>query len=110
MKPCVWYDVDEQLPPKAGYYLAFKGYSIGDDETNTDYYYWDPKLAEWRDYQSRSMGHFANVVYWTDADPQAWYDGHDLRRRKQSAAEQDAWEAVLRAVEQYEIVRSLTKV
>ena len=109
MKPCVWYDVDEKLPPKAGYYLGFKGMSMGDDETSCDYYYWNSRTQEWRD-SEYSGAHWANVVYWTDADPQAWYDGHNLRRRKRSAAEQDAWEAVLRAVEQYEIVRNLVKV
>lgn len=111
MKPGIWYDVAENQPTTKGYYLAFKGMSIVGDEIKTDYYYWDPALSEWRDHASRGMGHTANVVYWTDADPAAWYDNYDRRaRRKWSAAEQDAWNAVLRAVEQYEIVRNLAKV
>ena len=116
MKPSIWYDVDEKLPPEKGYYLAFKGMSMGDDETRTDYYYWDPKYAEWRDYESRSAGHWANVIYWTDADPSDWYENYSMQPRKSktkskvSVAEQDAWEAVQRAIEQYEIVRKLAKV
>ena len=113
MKPCVWYDVEEKLPLTKGYYLAYKGMSIGDDEAETDYYYWDPKYAEWRDYESRSIGGYANVVYWTDADPATWYNepvGRSKTRRKVSEAEIDACRAVEQAIERYEVVRTLTKV
>ena len=114
MKPCVWYDTDEKLPPTKGYYLAFKGMSMGDDETDTAYYYWDPKYAEWRDYESRSIGGYANVVYWTEADPATWYENYSMpprskSRRKVSEAEIDAWRAVEQAIERYEIVRALAK-
>lgn len=110
MKACVWYDVAEKIPPDPGYYLAFKGYSMGDDDTNTGYYYWDDKRAEWRD-SSLSQSHYANVIYWTDADPDSWYEKHNMRRRDEiSVAEKDAWNAVLHAVEQYEMVKALTKV
>ena len=112
MKPCVWYDVDEKLPPVKGYYLAYKGLSMGDDNAETDYYYWDPKYAEWRDYESRSIGNTANVVYWTDADPATWYNepvGRRKTKRKISEAEIDAWRAVEQAIERYEVVRNLVK-
>ena len=71
MKPCVWYDVDEKLPPAKGYYLAYKGLSMGDDEQGCDYYYWDARRAEWRDSQISSAYH-VNVIYWTEADPSGW--------------------------------------
>lgn len=110
MKACLWYDVAEKLPPKTGYYLAFKGYSMGDDETKSGYYYWDAKRAEWRD-SSLSQSYYANVVYWTDADPGSWYKKYNMRRRDEvTAAEKDAWNAVLHAVEQYEMVKALTRV
>jgi hypothetical protein len=110
MKPCVWYDVDEKLPTEKGYYLAFKGMSMGDSDTETAYYYWDPKYAEWRDYESRNMSNTANVVYWCDADPAGWYDNLSMRpRRKISEAEIDAWRAVEQAIERYEVVRNLVK-
>lgn len=110
MKACLWYDVSEKLPHQAGYYLAFKGMSIGDDETSCDYYYWSAKSAEWR--TSRlSNAHSVNVVYWTDADPSDWYQKYNMRRRDEvTVAEKDAWDAVLHAVEQYEMVKALTKV
>lgn len=113
MKTSIWYDVDEKLPPAKGYYLAFKGLSIGDDETETAYYYWDPKYAEWRNYESKSIGDTVNVVYWTEADPLDWYQEPVSRtktRRKISEAEIDAWREVEQAIKRYEVVRKLTKV
>lgn len=111
MKACLWYDVDEKLPPKAGYYLAFKGLSIGDNETDTEYYYWDPKRCEWRDYETTTIGGTVRIVYWSDSDPAAWYEKYNMRRRDEvTAAEKDAWNQVLHAVEQYEMVKVLTKV
>ena len=108
MKASVWYEIDEKIPPKAGYYLAFKGYSIGDNDVSVNYYYWDPKRAEWRDYESEIIGHSARVVYWTDADPSGWYEDYNMRRRDEvSVAEKDAWAVVERAVEQYEMVKAL---
>lgn len=110
MKTGLWYDVDEKLPPRTGYYLGFKGLSMGDDETGCDYYYWNAKSAEWRDSQI-SSAYSVNVIYWTDADPIGWYEKHSLRRRNEiTAAEKDAWNAVLHAVEQYEMVKALTRV
>ena len=111
MKPCVWYDVAEKMPPNNGYYLAFKGMSMGDDETNCDYYYWNSRTQEWRD-TKYSGSHWANVIYWTDADPAAWYNepaGRSKTKRIVSVAEQDAWDAVKAAIERYEIVKQLTQ-
>ncbi len=109
MKAGIWYDMEEKCPPKTGYYLAFKGLSMGDDELNTGYYYWDAKRAEWKD-SSLSMARHANVVYWTEADPDGWYEKYDLPRRNEvSAAEKDAWAQVEQALERYEIVRALAK-
>ncbi len=110
MKACVWYDVDEKIPPESGYYLAFKGYTIGDDETDTGYYFWNAKLASWQD-SSVSHARYARVIYWTDADPIGWYDDYNMRRRDEvSVAEKDAWAVVQRAIEQYEMVKALAKV
>lgn len=109
MKTAIWYDVDEKIPPRSGYYLAFKGMSMGDDETKTDYYYWNAKFAEWRD-SKLSHAQYANVIYWTEADPDDWYEKYSLRTRAEvTAAEKDAWAAVEHALEQYEIVKALAK-
>lgn len=108
MKAGIWYEVDERLPPQSGYYLAFKGFSMGDNEPNTGYYYWDAKKCEWKD-SGTSQGRYSNVVYWTESDPEGWYEKYNMRRRDEiSAAEKDAWAAVERAIEQYDIVRKLS--
>lgn len=109
MKAGMWYEVDEKIPPKTGYYLGFKGMSMGDDETGCDYYYWNAKAAEWRESQI-SSAYSVNVIYWSDADPASWYKNYRIRTRAEvSAAEKDAWAAVEHALEQYEIVRQLAK-
>jgi hypothetical protein len=111
MKACVWYDMDERIPTVSGYYLAFKGMSMGDDETGCDYYYWNAKSAEWRDSQI-SSSYSVNVIYWTEADPAAWYSTYRFRQKSGAlpVAEQDAWNAVQQAIEKYEMVKALTKV
>lgn len=109
MKACVWYSVEEKAPPRTGYYLGFKGMSMGDDETGCDYYYWDARRAEWRDSQI-SNAYYVNVVYWTDADPSDWYNHHNMHRPgKITQAEQDALAAVKQAIERYEIVKALAQ-
>lgn len=110
MKAGIWYDMEEKCPPRAGYYLAFKGLSIGDDESDTGYYYWDAKRAEWRD-GSLSISRPANVIYWTETDPEGWYEKYSMRPMSEiTEAEKDAWAEVEQALERYEIVRALTKV
>jgi hypothetical protein len=107
MKACVWYRVDEKTPPRSGYYLAFRGMSMGDDTTAVDYFYYNAKQHEWRE-GDYSAAHWANVFYWTDADPKAWYDNHSPRKEvNTSVAEQDALAAVKQAIERYEMVRAL---
>ena len=110
MKAGIWYEVDEKLPSQSGYYLAFKGMSMGDNEPDSGYYYWNAKRCEWLD-SGTSQGRYANVIYWTEADPESWYEKYSMRRRDEvTPAEKDAWNQVLHAVEQYEIVKALTKV
>lgn len=112
MKTGIWHEAEQKQPAKSGYYLAFKGMSIADNETKAGYYYWSSTSKEWRD--SRISGaHWANVVYWTESDPAAWYDepaGRSKTKRTVSVAEQDAWRAVEQALEQYEIVKRLAQV
>ena len=109
MRTCLWYDMEEKAPPKTGYYLAFKGLSMGDDEQGCDYYYWDARRAEWRDSQISNAYH-VNVIYWTEADPGDWYENYSIRHTSQmTPAEQDAWNEVQRAIEKYEIVKALTQ-
>lgn len=110
MKACVWYDVVEKAPPRSGYYLAFRGMSMGDNTTAVEYFYYNTRTKEWRD-GDYSTAHWVNVCYWTEADPADWYDKYRIvqRRNEMSTAEQDAWIAVQKAIEQYEIIRQLSK-
>ena len=110
MKTSIWYDMEEGCPPQTGYYLAFKGMSMGNDDTRCSYYYWDARRAEWRENEI-SNAYRANVIYWTEADPADWYEHYSIRPRSEvSVAEKDALEAVKQAIERYEMVRALTKV
>ena len=108
MITCAWYSVEEKQPDNAGYYLAFKGMTIADDETDTGYYYWNASQREWRE-SGISSAHYANVIYWTDADPEYWYSYTHVRHQDPiTPAEKDAWDAMQLAIEKYEMVKALT--
>ena len=88
----------------SGYYIAFKGYSMGDNETGTGYYFWNAHEQHWQEHKINS--HYANVRYWCDADPAIWYEEDSGLRKSKSKrtitlAEKDAWEALKKAIEQY---------
>ena len=114
MKTSIWYHNADQQPDKSGYYLAYKSYSMGDDSTNAGYYYYSKTSGTWRD-SSLNSSHYANVYYWTDADPEAWVDSDPpLSQRKASTAAKSnpaleiAWNNVQEAIRQYEIIKALT--
>jgi hypothetical protein len=108
MITCAWYSVEEKQPDNAGYYLAFKGMTFADDQTDTGYYYWNASQREWR--ESGVRAHYANVIYWTDADPEYWYSHHhDCKPSTPiTPAEKDAWDAMQLAIEKYKMVKALT--
>lgn len=109
MKAHLWYGVNEIQPHKSGYYLTFVGATMGGGEPESSYNYYDKKKKSWRNYESdSSMSHWVNVVYWTDADPFGWYENSSPRGEEPSEAEKLAWQNVLNAVEQYNIIRGLT--
>ena len=111
MKTSIWHHTSDQQPDVSGYYLAYKSYSMGDNETDTGYYYYNKPANEWRD-SKLSQAHYANVYYWTDADPDAWADSDPpLTQRKAAKANpalEIAWKNVEEAIRQYEIVKALT--
>jgi len=114
MKPCIWYHAAEQQPKQSGYYLAYRGWGIAgkaDGDSDWGYVYYDKKIDEWRDYES--MGHYAFVYYWTDAQPDEWVNGETVskkkKKREDNAALDIAWERVQEAVRQYEVIKGLTQ-
>lgn len=83
---------------------------MGGGEPEAGYNYYDKKKGEWRDYESdSSMSRWANVVFWTDADPFDWYDKMGMAKKaKVSEAEKIAWQQVVEAIERYNIVKGLS--
>jgi len=111
MKTSIWHHNADRQPDKSGYYLAYKSYSMGDNETDTGYYYYNKLANEWRD-SKLSQAHYANVYYWTDADPEGWVNSDPpLTQRKAvttNPALEIAWNNIQEAIRQYEIIKALT--
>jgi hypothetical protein len=85
---------------------------MGDDSTNVGYYYYNQSAKGWRD-SSSSQAHYANVYYWSDADPEQWVDDDPpvVQRKKGlkvNPALEIAWNNIQEAIRQYEIVKALT--
>jgi hypothetical protein len=114
MKLGIWHHTAEKNPDKSGYYLAYRGWGIaGKSDTDADYgpVFYDKKINSWRDYESSSYGHDAFVYYWTDADPEAWTDRGaviDKKKIQSNPALEIAWQKVIQAVEQYELIKALS--
>lgn len=112
MKTSIWYHTADRQPSKTGHYLAYRSYSMGDDSTDTGYYYYNTSTKGWTD-GSSSYAHYANVYYWTDADPDAWVDADppvtQRKKKKQEVhpALQEAWQNVQEAIERYEVLKAL---
>ena len=115
MKPCIWYHTAERQPAESGYYLSYRGWGIaGKSDYDSDYgpVFYDKKINSWRDYKSTSYGHDAIVYYWTEADPEEWVDGETVINKKKvtpNPALEIAWQQVVKAVEQYELIKALTQ-
>ena len=112
MKTSIWHHTADKQPDKSGYYLAYKSYSIGDDSTNAGYYYYSAGANSWRD-SSIHSAHYANVYYWSDADPEQWVNddvpvSKRKTKRKENPALDIAWNNIQEAIRQYEIVKALT--
>jgi hypothetical protein len=113
MKISIWHHNADRKPDESGYYLAYKSYSMGDDSTNAGYYYYSKMEGTWRD-SSLSSAHYANVYYWTDADPEKWVDEDPpLTKRKASTAAKSnpaveiAWNNIQEAIRKYELIKAL---
>jgi hypothetical protein len=111
MKTSIWHHSEDQQPDKSGYYLAYKSYSMGDDSSNAGYYYYNKTSDTWRD-SSLNSSYYANVYYWTDADPEAWVNSDPPLTKRKAAksnpALEIAWNNVQEAIRQYEIIKALT--
>lgn len=114
MKVSFWHHTADQQPEKSGYYLSYRGWSMGgkgDGDHDHGYVYYDKNKDEWRDYDSG--GHYAIVYYWTDATPEEWVEKDPpWTKRKKSLremhpAEKEALAELSEAIKRYETVKVL---
>lgn len=102
----IWYGVEDRLPEKSGYYLAYRAESLGDDTIDVGHYWYSKNQKKWYE-NSRSSSPWARVVFWTDADPFTW--AQTLTSHTPTAAETAAWQEVVEAIERYKLVKALTQ-
>jgi hypothetical protein len=97
--------------------MGFRTITLADDTCGVDYFYWNKSAGEWRT-DITCHSHWANVYYWTEADPEKWVDSDPPVRDRKTAVKKhiesdsalaDAWAQVEKAIEQYEIVKALTR-
>lgn len=116
MQTSIWYNSKAgELPKKQGYYITFVGVTMGGGEAGIQMSYFDHvdkngQGAAWYDNHT-SNSNWANVIFWTDADPYEWYEknSHIQPTHQATPAEQDAWAAVETAIAKYETVRALCR-
>jgi hypothetical protein len=114
MKLGIWHHTAEKNPDKSGYYIAYRGWGIGgksDYDSDWGYVYYDKKINSWRDYESTVHGHDAIVYYWTEAKPDEWVVNErviDKKKVQSNPALEIAWQKVVQAIEQYELIKSLS--
>ena len=111
MRTSIWYRTELKNPDKSGHYLAYRGWGMGgkaDGDHDHGYMYYDKKTDRW--YEYRDLRDTAIVYYWTDATPDDWTE-QDLHKQKQkyNVTLDDAWKKVVEAVDQYNMLRELTK-
>jgi len=117
MKLGIWHHTAEQQPEESGYYLSYRGWGIGgksDYDSDWGYVYYDKEINSWRDYESTVYGHDAIVYYWTDAKPDGWVNNDNTvvakhkRKVESNPALEIAWQKVIQAIEQYELIKALS--
>lgn len=104
MKTSIWYHVDEKLPKAAGSQLVFMGPTFA-DEGGIGTAYFAGANTGWRE-SVATHSHRANVVYWCDANPWAWYENTSVIKPTPALA--DAWTSVEEAIKRYEVIQALT--
>ena len=112
MKTSIWYHTADRQPDKTGYYMGFRTVTLADDTCGVDYFWWNREAGEWRTDRT-CHSHWANVYYWTPDDPEQWVNADGPVRYRKTPKSSPALAAALadvqQAIEQYEIVRALSK-
>ena len=103
MKVSLWYHINEKHPSSSGMYLAYKTYSIGDDYTDIAFFYYDLYTDKWFTHRN---GPWENIQYWCDLDIE-YFANLELQQQI-TPAEQIAFDAVINAVRNYELISGIT--
>lgn len=104
MKPTIWYHITEKHPSSSGMYLAYKTYSMGDDYAGIDSFYYDLYTDKWFTHRG---GPWENIQYWCDLDVE--YFANLKPPRPILPAEQIAFDNMLKAIHNYEIISGLSR-
>ena len=93
--------------------MGFRTITLADDTCGVDYFYWNKFEGQWQT-DSTCHNRWANVYYWTEADPEVWVDSDPpVSKRKRKAqpnpALDIAWQRVQDAVKNYELIKALTQ-
>lgn len=96
----VWHDCKLKLPESTGWYFGYEDVSLGCDNTELGYYYFDRHKDS---FYSNSHGHWCNVTFWTDISDE------DFNSVELNPAERLAAENVLKAIQHYNTIRGLSR-
>ena len=101
----IWYPMEDSRPTNDGYYLAYKKPSLGDDSEGYGMYYWDNQYTDWR--ESRvPHSHGLRVSIWAEVPK---HDPRENSAHPPSAAEIDAWNNVIDAIDKFNMVKELSR-
>lgn len=109
MRISKWYDVNERLPEKSGYYLCFAGPSMFYHSTVVKYLFYNQTFGYWQDNESLESN--LGAIFWTDSDPHDWLSTrlHSNKVPADAPAVVAALERVQKAIEEYELIRYLSQ-
>jgi hypothetical protein len=104
MNTTVWYNIEDKVPKNAGYYLAYKKPSFGDDSEGFGVYYYG-SFNCWRESKaSHSLN--IKVSVWTDMP---LHNPQSETSHLPSVAEIDAWKNVEDAISKYNMIKELSR-
>jgi hypothetical protein len=101
----IWYDSEDKLPEKEGYYLGYKKPTLGDDEEGFGLYYWGTYYRQWRENISTHSPTIF-ISFWCEP-PDIKYPMSQILMP--TDAEIDAWKNVQDAISKYNMIKNLVQ-
>jgi len=96
----IWYESSNTLPSTSGWYYGFKDMSLGDDNEEVGFYYYDHYKNA---FFTSVHGCWCNVTFWTDIDFQSF------QNKTLTPAERIAADNVIKAIENYNTILGLSR-